>query len=148
MAIGDAITFPAKYMSVSGTDVSEALVSCQITVSALISPVVHTAGSTWQKGGVPTGKKTLVAQVELLMGEFGAGTVYALMEAGQSANAAIPFAVRKGPATAALAADNPEWQFSAGVPDIMPFGDGTLQANVQQQFTLTASGDVTVDITP
>ena len=152
MATGDSHTFPAKYLSVgpsSGekgvTDISGALVSCQVTMTANLSPGVFTAGSNWQKGNEQTGKRSFVAQTELLLGEFGTATIYGMFQASQDAgqDSKLRFTVQatKG----AVSATNPGWHFLAAIPELMPFGDGALESNVMQSFTLTATGEVDVD---
>lgn len=139
MALGDSKTFPAKTFEIGGTDLSNALVSCQITQASQLSPSVFTAGDDWQKGNEPTSKKSFVCQVELLLGEFGTGSVHALMSAGQAALQTFKVSA----SSEDTSATNPEWTFKAAVPEMMPFGGGGLSDNVMQSFTLTAVGSVT-----
>lgn len=140
MAIGDPTTLPMRKVLIGTTDVTAAVVSAGLTKTYQMSPSVFTSGSDSQRGTNPTGKYSWSVTVELLMGEFGSGTIHGILNA---ANGATPVTV--APINAVASETNVHYTGPSSFPELMPLGDGQLANNVSQTFTFTGTGDLTED---
>ena len=147
MALGDVFILDDAFVEIGGTDLSDAVKQCKLTVSHTEVSTPHTFGKSGAVTAVSE-KYTWSLDVDFVTDEFGAGGVDAIMTALMPAPLGASTtqgkaAIEIRPDSAVVSASNPKYTGNVIIGMWEPLGGGAVGEIVTQTRTFQGSGDLT-----